>query len=195
MKNNQNRLIILVVVLVLVVAGGWYFITQSASTPLSVATTTPASASTTTTGSGKTVPTHTTTSGSVTTTHTISSSQGSGIVAPQIIQFDPAGGAPGTQVTITGTNFSHTANYVTFGSWGGRYHADGTPDNQIATVASTDGTTITFTVPSTGASGRLCNAQSQCIEVSSVVLTPGNYPVTVRTSGGTSNTEDFVLMK
>ena len=193
MKNNQTRLIVLVIVLIVVAVGGWYFITQSTSPSQNVATTTSTGASSNT--AGNTVPAHTTTSSSVTTTHTTASSQGSPIVAPQIIKFDPPAGSSGTQVTITGTNFNRTTNYISFGSWGGRYRSDGTPDNQIAAVASSDGSKITFTVPTSGASGQLCNAQNQCIEVSAIVLAPGNYPVTVRTTGGTSNIKNFVLTK
>ena len=190
MNSNRNTIIISVIVLIVIVLGGWYLINQSSAGTGTVATTTAATSSATATGT--TGATHTTTS--VTTT-TSAPAQGTIAVAPQIISFTPAGGGVGTQVTIEGTNFSRTANYVMFGASDSRFRSDGTPDNQIAVVASTNGTSITFTVPASGPSGLLCNAQKQCIAVSAVATIPGNYPVTVRDSGGTSNVKDFTVLK
>ena len=193
MNSNRNTIIISVIVLIVIVLGGWYLINQSSAGTGTVATTTAATSSATAAGTTGAANTTTVT----TTTHTTTSApaQGTIAVAPQIISFTPAGGGVGTQVTIEGTNFSRTANYVMFGASDSRFRSDGTPDNQIAVVASTNGTSITFTVPASGPSGLLCNAQKQCIAVSAVATIPGNYPVTVRDSGGTSNVKDFTVLK
>jgi hypothetical protein len=90
-------------------------------------------------------------------------------------------------VTIYGTNFSKTKNAISFGTSSGLHHADGTPDNVFATVASTDGKTLTFTIPSAGPSGVLCDAQGSCRGVSAIRITPGSYPIMVTTSAGPSN--------
>ncbi len=96
-------------------------------------------------------------------------------------------------MTIKGTNFDRTTNYITFGTSGGRHRADGTADNVIAVVGSADGKTLVFTVPTSGPSGILCDANKSCIAVSAMRVTPGVYPVSVKNKNGTSNIESYTV--
>jgi hypothetical protein len=64
---------------------------------------------------------------------------------PVVYSMSPQTAAPGTVVTLTGTNFDANTNYITWGTAGTRHRPDGTPDNVIATVGSQNGTTLTFT--------------------------------------------------
>lgn len=85
----------------------------------------------------------------------------------------PAGDAYPIQVTLEGRAFAETGNVVTFG---------GIPSRGLPSSAG--GTRITFwvpkEVPSTG-------------EVPPMVLSPGEYEVTVTTLGGTSEPVMFIL--
>ncbi|HEV7121687.1 MAG TPA: IPT/TIG domain-containing protein [Candidatus Paceibacterota bacterium] len=181
---SKNSFIILVIVIIIVLAGiALYATHQNASSSGAVATTTAS-------GAVQTGSTGTTGSGGM--THTGGTTP---VPAPHITKFLPPAGTPGTSVTIIGTGFSKTENYVMFGPTADHHHIDGSPDNQIAKVGSPDGTSITFTVPASGPSGQLCDVQNHCVAISSILLTPGNYPVRVRTQGGLSNSDLFVLTK
>jgi hypothetical protein len=99
--------------------------------------------------------------------------------APVVTRLDPASGPAGEDypidLTIHGSGFDATGNVVHFGSM------------TVSDLPSTDsGTRITFPVPkirpSTG-------------EVPPFVLLPGDYPVTVTTSGGTSEPVVFKMTR
>jgi hypothetical protein len=198
MTSNRRAIVISVAVLVIIVAGIWYFLLQGNAMSGNMASSTSMTASSTATSTVKVGAIKSTTA-VLTTYHTPVSTTPTPVTTatppPTIISFAPSAGSPGTTVTINGTNFDPTTNYITFGATADRHHTDGTPDNQIATVASSNGTSLSFTVPSSGPSGVLCDAGNNCVAISSVLLSPGNYPVTVRTKSGTSNTELFVLVK
>lgn len=189
---SKNTLLIWVIVIVVVLAAAaLYVMHQNAPSPGTVATTTDSAAATGSTGTtGGSAPSGT---GNA---HFPGSSGGVTITAaPHITKFLPASGTPGTPITIVGTGFSKTQNYIMFGTSAGRHHLDGSPDNQIAVVGSPDGKSLTFTVPASGPSGQLCDNQNQCVAISSIALSSGNYPVTVRTNNKVSNMDLFVLMK
>ena len=120
-------------------------------------------------------------------------SSGTG-VAPSITQLEPTSAAVGTTITIYGTGFDSSTNYITFGTSQGWHRSNGLADNVIATEGSADGKTLTFTVPSSSASGMLCDVTNHCIEVSPARITPGNYPVTVKNKNGTSIISTFTVV-
>lgn len=197
--NNQTVLLTTAGVLVVIVGGLWYLTHQPVPYPESesLATTTAELTATTSTGTTKN-PTQNTTGGTATTpVHHTTSGTGSTApapaVTPKIIEFVPAAGSAGTEITVKGSGFSTVSNTITFGTTAGRHRPDGTADNVIATVASPDGKTLRFTVPSSGASGYLCDTSNHCVAISAMLLSPGKYPVTVHTKYGVSNTELFTL--
>ncbi len=112
---------------------------------------------------------------------------------PSITSLDPSSATVGSTVTIHGTGFSTTSNAILFGKTMNSFHRDGTPANQIAAVASTDGTTLSFVVPNSGPSGILCDSSNHCIAVSAMRIIAGTYPVTVRNAAGTSNTATLTV--
>ncbi|MBV9349862.1 MAG: IPT/TIG domain-containing protein [Patescibacteria group bacterium] len=114
---------------------------------------------------------------------------------PAITKLSPESGKAGTTIVITGAGFDPASNMILFGTGNGRTHPDGSPDNRIADTASKDGTTLTFTVPSSGPSGILCDAKNNCIAIAALLLQPGTYPVQVTNGNGTSNTVEFTLTK
>jgi len=80
---------------------------------------------------------------------------------PTINSVSPASGPAGTVVIIYGSNFSTTVqNQVTFN--------DPTHDDPVTATTSSDGTRITFTVPSSTFSG----------------ITPGTYNISVENTAG-----------
>jgi hypothetical protein len=99
-------------------------------------------------------------------------------VPPHLISLAPASGPAGPayplRVTIDGTGFMPTGNVVEFGPV------------RIADVVSPDGARIIFAVP------KLLSSRS---EVPPAILTPGEYPVTVTTSSGKSNSLNFTLTR
>jgi hypothetical protein len=175
---------------VLAIGGGFLYVQQSAnfatqvdgvsSALLTHATTSTESATSTQTENPVTSK-PTSKPGTQTTGHTPATG-----VAPKIVKFEPAAATVGTTVTIFGTGFDSATNYVTFGTSQGRHHPDGTADNVIAATGSVDGKTVTFTVPSSSASGLLCDSMNHCVGVSAMRILPGNYPVTVKNKNGTS---------
>ncbi len=166
----------------------------SATTSTTSTTTTSTTVTKTVTSAGNTS-TNTsqqTSSGTSGTTGTHTSNEPTGI--PYISKIEPASATPGTQVVIYGTNFSHTKNYITFGTASGRHHADGTADNVVATVGSSDGKSLVFTIPTSGPSGILCDAQNHCVAVAAMRITSGTYPITVINNVGPSNTVRYQVM-
>lgn len=99
--------------------------------------------------------------------------------APTITYLAPVSGPVGTSVTIYGTNFSQWGNTVRFGN------------GAITNVASTNGTTITFTVPTY--LSPYCPLNYACAMYAQVV-SPGVYPVSVINGNGlTSNAATFTV--
>ncbi len=89
--------------------------------------------------------------------------------APYITYLNPTSGPVGTMVTVYGTGFSPTGNTVRFGG------------GVVTGVSSSDGRTLTFTVPSQLAG-------------SSQLVTAGTYNVSVSNfSGYTSNSIQFTV--
>ena len=114
--------------------------------------------------------------------------------APHISSMEPSAAAAGSTVTIIGTGFDTTTNYITFGTSGGRVHPDGTADNVVATVGSPTGRTLTFDIPTSGPSGILCDkSHTSCIAVSAIRILPGTYPVTVTNKNGVSAPATFTV--
>jgi hypothetical protein len=97
---------------------------------------------------------------------------------PHLIQIVPASGPAGIayplRATIGGIGFMPAGNLVQFGPV------------RIANVASADGFHLTFAVP------KLVSSRG---EVPPMVLEPGQYPVTVKTASGQSNTLSFTLTR
>jgi hypothetical protein len=190
MIHKRELVVVCAGLVVLVIGGGFLYIQQSAnfatqvdgvsSVLLTHATTSTTGATSTQAGN---IVTQKVTSkvGTQTTAHTSATG-----VAPKIAKFEPAAATVGTTVTILGTGFDVTTNYVTFGTSQGRHHTDGTADNVIAAVGSADGKTLTFTVPSSSASGLLCDSMNHCVGISAMRILPGNYPVTIKNKNGTS---------
>ena len=96
---------------------------------------------------------------------------------PSITRLSPASGQAGDaypiEVTIEGLGFAEAGNIVNFGG----IPSEGLPSTD-------DGTRITFWVPKEAPSAG---------EVPPMVLTPGDYPVTVTTPTGTSESVMFLL--
>ncbi len=96
---------------------------------------------------------------------------------PAIIRLSPSNGQAGDaypiEVTIEGLGFAEAGNIVNFG---------GVPSEGLPSSAG--GTRITFWVPKEVPSAG---------EVPPMVLTPGEYPVTVTTPMGTSESVMFLL--
>jgi len=91
----------------------------------------------------------------------------------------PASGPIGTEVVITGSNFSTARNHVKFGV------------GYITNLASPDGTTVRFVVPQTL---NVCPPDSTdpCPTIVPRVLS-GSYPVAVMAGGETSNSLTFTV--
>lgn len=95
--------------------------------------------------------------------------------APYITSITPSYGPYGTVVTIRGNNFARFDNAINYAG----------VSRVLTGQASSDGSTLQFTIPATPcAQGYYC-AQN--------VLPPGNYPISVTTSNGTSNNVYFNL--
>ncbi|MDB5265739.1 MAG: hypothetical protein JWM39_452 [Parcubacteria group bacterium] len=183
MKNNYAWAII---VLVLVVAAGAiWFMMNKANVPLPDAATT--------VGTGTTGATHTGTAGGVKTT-----SSGTVVTTdtrPKITSINPAQGKPGAVAQIKGVNFDSSTNVITFGPSKGLHRADGTADNQVGSLASSDGTTLSFTVPTTLQSGMLCDQSNVCKTYGTGSIATGVYDVTVINKNGLSNTFPFSVIQ
>jgi len=102
--------------------------------------------------------------------------------APVISQLTPSSGAVGSVVTITGNGFTPTGNKITFGSLGTQY-------NPAYSVNSTDGSTLSFTVPSSDY--HACQASTPPCYIANNFTQLGSYPVSVTNANGTSNSVNF----
>lgn len=189
MKNLYILGGIAVLVIVLIWASASYM-NKGPSNQQQTATTTTATG-TPTKASSTAVPAKTTTTTTKVTTTTTKPSAGT---APKISSFAPSAATVGSTVTIIGTGFSTTKNYVLFGTSSDRTHTDGSPDNSISTAGSPDGKTLSFTVPASGPSGLLCDSNGHCIGVSAMRIVPGTYPISVRNQNGTSATQLFTVV-
>lgn len=102
----------------------------------------------------------------------------SGTTAPFINFLSPSNGRVGTSVTIYGSGFLQTGNTVFFGS------------GAITNVSSSDGRTLTFTVPEYLSPycppGNFCAAYV-------MQVSPGQYQVSVGNSLGQSNSQIFTV--
>lgn len=190
MKNLYMLAGIAVVAIILIVGGTWLMgqgsqsQTATSTTEVATTTTTKGTPAKTTTGTTKVTTTTVTTKPDGTTTTG---------AAPKITALSPTAAIVGSTITITGSGFSPTKNYVLFGTSADRSHPDGSPDNSIVTAGSPDGKTLSFTVPSAGPSGMLCDSNGHCIGVSAIRITPGQYPVSVRNQYGTSDVVVFTV--
>lgn len=101
------------------------------------------------------------------------------IVAPAISSLQPTSGPVGTSVTIVGSGFTPTNNSINFG---GEY-LDG---------VSSNGTTITFTIPDTITPCPRISSNIACIQLAQQV-TPGTYAISVTNANGASNTVNFTV--
>ncbi len=190
MKKDTYLLIgIAVIAVLLIAAGSWYMsTTQSLSLNSIISSTAPGPTSTASNPSPAAEPPMPPTPAPHPTPSPTPSS-----AAPRITNFEPVSGIVGSTITIIGSGFDRTTNYIYFGTSGGRHHPDGSPDNQIAISASPNGKSVTFVVPSAGPSGILCDVTNHCVGISAVRIIPGNYPVTVRTSNGMSAPATFTV--
>lgn len=87
-------------------------------------------------------------------------------------------GAVGSTATVHGSGFTATNNTINFGA------------GAIQNISSSDGATLTFTVPS--AVGAACNPGTAC-PMYAIFITPGTYNVSVTNANGTSNTVSFTV--
>lgn len=100
--------------------------------------------------------------------------------APTISQLSPSSGPTSTQVTITGTGFTATNNIVYFDR------------ASISNLNSSNGTSLTFTVPSGAPGGCGPTPTSPCW--SPTVFQPGVfYKVYVSNANGNSNSANFFV--
>lgn len=99
-------------------------------------------------------------------------------LVPIINSINPSQASIGSEVTVTGRNFSNQSlNYLRFGK------------ALIGPFQSVDGVTVTFVVPENALGG--CHAPSfkpmTCMAILTQKTMPGNYTVVVVTPGGESN--------
>lgn len=104
---------------------------------------------------------------------------------PTVSAISLAVGSIGTNITLTGTNFKTTGNIIIMDNLG--VAGSGLP---VATAASSNGTSLTFTVPTSTICPAAANVMVSCIQQN---LTTGTYNISVYTSSGTSNTITFQL--
>jgi peptidoglycan hydrolase-like protein with peptidoglycan-binding domain len=102
------------------------------------------------------------------------SSTGPSAGTPAILALNPSSGPVGTVVTVSGSGFS-PSDTVNF-SWG------------VINTTSSDGATLTFTVPSSIAPQ--CDPTQGCPAIIQDV-SPGSYQVSVTAASGVSNTVSF----
>ncbi len=99
---------------------------------------------------------------------------------PTITALAPTTGPVGTEVTISGGGFTSQGNAVYFGA------------GYIPNLASTDGTTLVFTVP--GSLDPACLfAQPRCL-LPSYATQPGTYHLAVASPNGMSNRVIFTVV-
>jgi hypothetical protein len=179
----------LIVLALIIVGGAYWFIVNSNNSPaVEGVGVTPGTQTQPVTKGG----THTTKPGTVTSTGG-SGTTGTTDSRPKIVSLTPMSGKVGDVITIKGMNFDSTSNIITFGPSAGRHHVDGSPDNQISAISSSDGMTLTFLVPASGPSGQLCTQSDQCVAISAVHTVPGSYAVSIVNKNGLSNTMMFTV--
>jgi hypothetical protein len=102
-----------------------------------------------------------------------------------MIQYlQPNSGVIGSNVTIVGSGFTPTGNRVKFGNLGSE-------NNPSYSVNSSNGTTITFAVPS-GNYLPCWYSTPRCL-VAMYLTQPGDYVVSVINANGTSNEVVFTV--
>lgn len=183
MKNNYAWAII---VLVLIVAGGaiWFMTDSLNKVPANTATITTG----TNAGTGTTHTTTTVKKGTATGSGTASTD-----IRPKITSLMPAQGKPAAVAQVKGMNFDSTTNVITFGPSMGLHRKDGSADNEVATIASSDGMTLSFSVPTAIESGELCDQSNVCKTYGPKGITAGTYMVTVVNKNGVSNEMPFTV--
>jgi len=112
---------------------------------------------------------------------------------PKITAIMPSSGKIKTVAAIKGVNFDAKTNVITFGPSKGLHHRDGTVDNQIASLPSSDGKTLTFIVPASGPGGELCDQNNTCATYTTQHTEPGTYMITVINKDGLSNEMAFTV--
>jgi hypothetical protein len=115
------------------------------------------------------------------------------VVGKVQITISPTSGPVGTKVTITGQGFTPTGNLLIFGDPGTRFHPDHSAENIIGNLNSANGTTLTFTVPTSNPSGSLCDSNNNCVMIAATRRLPGDYNVSITNSNGTSNITPFTI--
>lgn len=103
--------------------------------------------------------------------------------APSLSYLSPTSGVTGTQVTLYGSGFTATGNKIKFGN----SNSESNPNYNV----SSNGTSITFTVPSTYYFA--CWDSVPACKIVAQMLAPGVYPVSVTNANGTSNTVNFTV--
>jgi hypothetical protein len=100
-----------------------------------------------------------------------------------VINITPDASTVGTIVTITGSGFTPSGNYIV---GGGLAWAD---------ASSSDGSTLTFTIPTSA--GAYCpppaNGGEWACSALMALISPGNYPLMVINSNGNSNLFSFTV--
>jgi len=99
---------------------------------------------------------------------------------PAITSISPTSGPTGTVITITGSGFTATGNTVHFGA-GGKLN-----------VKSSNGTSMSYTIPSSVSGCNLWTGSSSCTQVETLA-TPGAYAIYVTNAKGTSNSKTFTV--
>ena len=99
---------------------------------------------------------------------------------PRLDSLSPTIGPIGTQVTMHGTGFTPEDNLVLFDSFGAIPH-----------LASTDGTTLTFTVP--GYLDPYCRYTTPPCQAPQMRVVQKRYQITVRNAEGISGTLSFTV--
>lgn len=106
------------------------------------------------------------------------------IIVPRIYAFNPVSGPVGTKVTISGSGFTPTDNYLVFG------HLLG-PAYSSVSLSSSDGKIMTFTIPSTASLLTSCspldmgtNAYCNGEPLKEIAIMPGEYWIVVTNVNG-----------
>jgi peptidoglycan hydrolase-like protein with peptidoglycan-binding domain len=112
-----------------------------------------------------------------------------GYSIPTISYLSPSSGIVGTQVTVFGTGFGYNGcNGSSCGNYTNTVNFGGTT---IPNVYSYNGTSLTFSVPSTVNNN--CQVAGQYCNQNYTQLTPGTYPVSITNQNGTSNSILFTV--
>ncbi len=104
--------------------------------------------------------------------------------APKIFSISPTSGVIDTQVVVKGSGFTNTGNKIQFGNSGSEF-------NPVYNLASSDGTTLVFNVPSSNYYS--CqNSRTPCM-MANYEIQSGTYPVSIINANGTSNAINFTV--